>query len=457
MRRRFVEAILQQEGAIAAHQAIQAMEEETAQIGGRRQLADVLDIALPAHQRSGSQSAVLGAVIGVVDPGPQALVQLFQRERLLAVQVVQELLAHGTEVALDFSAAFGLIGRRVHDENADGGGDARQLRAAIDLGVIHVETHGQAAGGDGLAQAVQAGIQALAGIELGVRDEPAGIVEGGMQEGLHLAAAGALDVGAIEHVGLPDLVAVFGFELLVRRRGEQLPFGEAALFEEAIQGGGGDRRRVFWPDDRASSRNRVVPVRCGFSRLSRSIRSASCGVMVRDWPRSWRGCGARASKPPLAVTERPIQQRIDRNRSALGMRECRKWRAAISSARRVSSPRGSGSSTSGRDQSVTEQGDFFGFGIHREDLLSQKHKAEGVAGSMQKLCVGPQAGGAAGRSAATTPVRSEKRRPAQQVEAQIGKQEAVGGDPADGLQHVQGPADEVRRCRRSGQRRQRRA
>ena len=39
-----------------------------------------------------------------------------------------------------------------------------------------------------------------------------------------------------------------------------------------------------------------------------------------------------------------------------------------------------------RDQPVPEQGDFFGFGIHEENLLSQKHKAKGIAGSMQKLC-----------------------------------------------------------------------
>ena len=74
MRRGFVEAVVQQESAIAAHQAIQAMEEEAAQIGGRRELADVLDIALPAQQRGGPQSAVLGAVINVFDPGPQAVV-----------------------------------------------------------------------------------------------------------------------------------------------------------------------------------------------------------------------------------------------------------------------------------------------------------------------------------------------------------------------------------------------
>ena len=59
-------------------------------------------------------------------------------------------------------------------------------------------------------------------IELGVRDEAAGIIQSRMQVGLHLAAAGALGVGAEEHVGLPDLVAVFDLELLVRRWSEQL-------------------------------------------------------------------------------------------------------------------------------------------------------------------------------------------------------------------------------------------
>ncbi len=165
----------------------------------------------------------------------------------------------------------------MHDEDTEGGGDAGQLLGAIDLGVIHVEPHGHAAGGDGLAQTIQAGIQSLVGIELGVRDEAAGVVEDGVQEDLHLAAAGALDIGTEEHVGLPDLVAELGFELLVRGwRSEQLPFGEAALLEEAIERGSG-MAGSFCSEDRASSRSRVVPVRCGFSRLRRSMRSASCG------------------------------------------------------------------------------------------------------------------------------------------------------------------------------------
>ena len=51
-----------------------------------------------------------------------------------------------------------------------------------------------------------------------------------MQQGLHLAAASTLDVRTIEHVRLPDLIAVLGFELLVRGWSElvDVPKGRAA-------------------------------------------------------------------------------------------------------------------------------------------------------------------------------------------------------------------------------------
>jgi len=66
---------------------------------------------------------------------PEPLVQLFKREQRLGIERGEKLLAHGTEETFDLAATFGLIGRRVNDEDADGGGDARQLRRAIDLGV----------------------------------------------------------------------------------------------------------------------------------------------------------------------------------------------------------------------------------------------------------------------------------------------------------------------------------
>jgi hypothetical protein len=91
------------------------------------------------------------------------------------------------------------------------------LWTAVHFGVIDLEANGEAAGGDGLAKTVQEGVQALVGVELGVGDEAAGIIQNGVPESLPLAAAGALDVRAVEHVRLPDLVGVLGFEFLVRR------------------------------------------------------------------------------------------------------------------------------------------------------------------------------------------------------------------------------------------------
>ena len=176
----------------------------------------------------------------------------------------------------------------MHDEDADGSGDAGQLRRAVDLGVVHVEADGDAAGGDGLAQAVEKGIQSLVGIELGVRDEAAGVVERGLQEDLHACrrpGAGPRGRRACRTARSDWLNC--GFELLVRVAVEQqLPFGEAARVQEAIERGSRQAGVRSCSADRASSRSRVAPVRCGFSRLRRSMRAASCGATARDWPRS---------------------------------------------------------------------------------------------------------------------------------------------------------------------------
>ncbi len=103
---------------------------------------------------------------------------------------------------------------------------------------------------------------------------------------------------------------------------------------------------VFRPDSSATFRNNVAPVRYGFSRFRRSMRSASCGGMVRDCPRSYRGCSASASNPPLRW--RSAQSSNVSTETAVRLEaEISNWRAAICSARRVSSPQGSASSTSG--------------------------------------------------------------------------------------------------------------
>ena len=122
----------------------------------------------------------------------------------------------------------------MHDEDADGTGDAGQLWRAVDLGVVHVEPRGDAAGRDGLAQAVQEGVQPLVGIELGVRNEAAGVVQRGLEEDLLLAGVPSgsrpPDPRAEQHVGLPDLIGKLRFVLFMRGSfvEQQLTFGEAA-------------------------------------------------------------------------------------------------------------------------------------------------------------------------------------------------------------------------------------
>src|SRR5450759_4550387 len=65
LRRRFKEAVAQQEGGVAAYQAVNAMKEQAAHIGGGRQLADLFDVTLPAQERRGLERTVLAAVIAV--------------------------------------------------------------------------------------------------------------------------------------------------------------------------------------------------------------------------------------------------------------------------------------------------------------------------------------------------------------------------------------------------------
>ena len=78
------------------------------------------------------------------------------------------------------------------------------------------------------------------GIELGVGDEPAGVIERGLQKDLPFSSARPLDPGAEQHIGLPDLIGVLRFVVFVRRRlvEQQLAFGEAAGAQETIEGGG---------------------------------------------------------------------------------------------------------------------------------------------------------------------------------------------------------------------------
>ena len=74
---------------------------------------------------------------------------------------------------------------------------------------------------------------------------------------------------------------------------------------------------------------------------------------------------------------------------------------------------------------------------------------------MQMVCGEAQAGARGGGECGAAAVGSQTARPAQQVAAHAGKQEAVSGDPAGGFEHGQGAVDEVGRGSGLGQRGQR--
>jgi len=140
-------------------------------------------------ERCGLECGVFTAVIDGIEPVPPPLIQLVERQQRFGIEIGEKLFAHGTEEALDLAASFGLIRRCMNDEDADGGGDARQLRRAVDLGVVQVEARGNSARRDGLPQAIEKRIEPLIEIELRARDETAGVVERGLQEHLLLTSA----------------------------------------------------------------------------------------------------------------------------------------------------------------------------------------------------------------------------------------------------------------------------
>jgi len=96
--------------------------------------------------------------------------------------------------------------------------------------------------------------------------------------------------------------------------------------------------------------------------------------------------------------------------------------------------------------------------VTRADEVGGKGMSEKVVWQLQTKAVwGPSGRRRRRTERGHATVGSEKRGPAQQVHPQIGEEETVGSDPADGFEHVESPADEVRGGRWGAQRRQRRA
>src|SRR5260370_25606410 len=100
---RFIETFVEQEGGIAADDEVQAIEKQTADIGGGGQLTDALDVALPALQRRDVvQTAVERAVIGGFNPGIQTRVPILHSCDMLQNQPGQKLFADTSEKPFRF-------------------------------------------------------------------------------------------------------------------------------------------------------------------------------------------------------------------------------------------------------------------------------------------------------------------------------------------------------------------
>ena len=257
-------------------------------------------------------------MIDLLDPAPKTLVQLRQRKRPLGIEVGQKLFSHRAKVALDFSTPFRLIRWGMRDQHADRCRNPRQLHATKNFGVIDVETNGYATRRDRLSQAIEESIQSLLGIKLGMRDQPAGSVQDGIQEGLHPSAAGALDVGPEQQVGLPDLVTKLRFELLASCWSQQLPRGETALLEKAVQGGRGNctdaGNQSQFSQQGGAGTVRVLALQ-SFDQFSQLRREGPRLPAVAS------GLRRLVCKTTTAITQRPIEQGIDREGGALGIRD----------------------------------------------------------------------------------------------------------------------------------------
>jgi hypothetical protein len=253
----------------------------------------------------------------------------------------------------------------VHYEDADPGGNPGQLRRAIDLGIVHVQASGQTTAGDGLTQAVEEAIQSLVGIELGMGDEPTGVIQRGLEKDLHLSPAGPPDPGTEQHIRLPDLVSVLGFVLFMRRGfgQQQLPFGETAGAQEAIERGGREAGLVVVTGKRQFAQQggagavRVLAFE-PFDQGGGFGRDGARQATVLPW------FGGESGDSVFPIVQGPFQQRVHRQRTA-----ARIGNVVLAGGDLLGTPSefaaGQFFQDQRRDDAIAKESDFFGFVIHR--------------------------------------------------------------------------------------------
>ena len=223
---------------------------------------------------------------------------------------------------------------------------------------------------------------------------------------------------------------------------QELAFGEAAGAQETIERGGRQAGLMRF----AGGGQFAQQSGAGAMRVLAFEPFDEGGGVRRDGaglPAVLTRFGRQGGESVAAVAQRPIQQRVHRDLAAGGMRNVVEAGGDLLRAAREFAA-GQRLQHQGRDETVTEERDLFGFVVHRV-VFSPGRPAYGgrLRGSMQMVCGEAQAGARGGEECGTAAVGSQTARPAQQVAAHAGKQEAMSGDPSGGLEHGESAMDEV--------------
>ena len=213
-------------------------------------------------------------------------------------EVVEAALAQRPPEALHLAAGRRVVRPGVQERDAEPGAGGAEDLADVGRAVVEVEHVGRAVLAQGPDQDFEHVGLALGVARLDGDDEPAGVVEQGVDaQGTGLAVDGerraVADIGVPEGTGArrlpakPRLLAA----TLAHRRAVSRSSGRSALVLSTSA-------RITRPVTARSSRiSGTEAERCS-RRMSR--RSWRCsGVSSWPWPRSLRGAGRRAAKPPL--------------------------------------------------------------------------------------------------------------------------------------------------------------
>lgn len=180
-------------------------------------------------------AAVELRVVFLLHPLVSQAVKFFQRSEV-GMQS-QEAVAKTPEETFDLALGGAVADGRVRQVDVEPQAGLGDFAGAVVAAVIEVEALRLAALVQGRTEGLHHILRIVAVKELGVRNDARGVVEEGDQEGFFPLAVGLFDAGAVQRVGLPQLIGELhgeGEALLVHGWFiEQLVFAQ-----HAVKGGG---------------------------------------------------------------------------------------------------------------------------------------------------------------------------------------------------------------------------